>query len=210
MGCGYIRHYEDGGGRAYVYSWNGTALDDEQVLDPGKYTIKFAYAVDMYGDKIVVGAFGSNEAFVFVKDEEGEWSLQQKLTPSVAGGQFGYAVAVDGDCIVVGAIRLNYYGKAHVFERNDKSWSETQILANYDIDGLFGAAVDLDEIVMVVGAYGRKRQTGVVYVFMLNGAKVWKETDIITASDGASGGNFGYSVALSGSRIAVGTPTRSG
>jgi hypothetical protein len=66
--------------------------------------------------------------------------------------------------------------------------------------------VKVDGDVMAVGAYGRKRQTGVVYVFMLNGAKVWEETDIITASDGASGGNFGYSVALAGSRIAVGAP----
>jgi hypothetical protein len=198
--------YEDGGGQAYVFSWNGTALNDEQVLDPGEYTITFAYAVDIDGDTIVVGAFGSNEAFVFVKDEAGEWSLQQKLTPSVAGGQFGYAVAVDGNYIVVGATRPNYYGRAYVFERSDKSWSETQILANNDIDGLFGAAVDLDGDVMVVGTYGRRSQTGAVYVFMLNGAKVWEEIDIITASDGANGDTFGYSVALSGSRIVVGAP----
>jgi hypothetical protein len=198
--------YKDGGGRAYVYSWNGTALNDEQVLDPGEYTIKFAYAVDIDGDTIVVGAFGSNEAFVFVKDEAGEWSLQQKLTPSVAGGQFGYAVAVDGNYIVVGATRPNYYGEAYVFERSGTSWSETQILVNRDIDGLFGAAVDLEGDVIVVGAYGRKSQTGAVYVFMLNGEKVWEKTDIIEASDGANGDTFGYSVALSGSRIAVGAP----
>jgi hypothetical protein len=201
--------YNNGGnglGRAYVYSLvNSSIVEEVQVLDAGEYALDFGYAVDIDGDTIVIGAYGSNEAFVFVKDGVGGWSLQAKLTPSVADGDFGFAVAVDGDRIVVGARHLNRYGKAFVFERNDMSWSETQLLENGAIDGLFGSALDLEEDTLVVGAYGRNQSKGAVYVFAFNDVNgEWDETHFIEASDADYDHQFGYSVALSGSRILVG------
>jgi hypothetical protein len=40
----------------------------------------------MDADAIVVGTYTSNDAFVFVKNGGGEWTLQQKLTVSDGGG----------------------------------------------------------------------------------------------------------------------------
>jgi hypothetical protein len=158
----------------------------------------------------VIGASSSNQAFVFVKDAERVWSLQQELTPSEnRGGFFGWAVAVDGDLIIVGAYRAsNGVGAAYIFERSGTTWNETTTLTPSDnlASGSFGYYVDVEGDAIVVGAPGRNSSMGAVYVFALNATKVWEETKIVTASDGASGSRdqFGHSVALSGSSFAVG------
>jgi hypothetical protein len=71
----------------------------------------------------------------------------------------------------------------------------------------FGSAVDLEGDKIVVGAPYRKNLMGAVYVFDLDATKVWKQTKIIEASDGASGDLFGGSVALLGNFTVVGAPT---
>jgi hypothetical protein len=198
--------YDGEKGRAYFFSLNVDAFEEDAVLDPEETTTFFGYAVAVDDNTIVVGAFGSNAAFVFVKNGGGEWSLQQKLTPSVAGGQFGVAVAVDGDRVVVGAyMASNNVGAAYVFERSGTTWNETMTLTPSDnpADGQFGSAVDLEGDAIVVAAPWRQSKRGAIYVFALN-EKEWNQTNIVTASDGASGDNFGASVALSGSSIAVG------
>jgi hypothetical protein len=198
-------------GQAYVFSLNVNIFEQDAVLDPEEATNQFGRAVDIDDATIVVGDDGLNAAFVFVKDGGGVWSLQAKLVPSVAGGSFGFAVAVNGNRILVGAYEANGdVGAAYVFERIGTNWSETQILTPSDnaVGGLFGTDVDLEGDAIVVGAYGRNSEKGAVYILALNDANVWEETgDIIEASDGTSGDRFGESVALSGSRIAVGAPS---
>jgi hypothetical protein len=199
--------YDGQKGRAYVFSWNGTGFEQDAVLDPKETTSFFGDAVAVDGGTIVVGAFGSDAAFVFVKDGR-EWELQQRLTRSLEGG-FGIAVAVDGDRVVVGAYTANgFIGAAHVFERSGtKTWSETTILTPSDgaNNGQFGYTVDVEGDAIVGGAPGRNSSMGAVYVFNLNAtSKVWAETKIMEASDGVSGDQFGYSVALSGTSFVVG------
>jgi hypothetical protein len=198
-------------GRAYVFSWNGIAFEEDTVLVPdlqaASDTSFDGWAVAVDDETIVIAASGSNAAFVYVKDAGGVWSLQQELTPSDAGGSFGIAVAVHGDRIVVGAnTARNIVGAAYVFERSGTSWNETKILRPNDNAGYqFGQDVDLEEDMIVIGAPGHTKSRGAVYVFALNDAHVWKETKIIVASDYTDGASFGYSVALSGSSIAVGS-----
>jgi hypothetical protein len=196
--------YDRGKGRAYVYSLlNGNTFKEDVVLFPGETTSRFGWDVAVDGNTIVVAAFNSNAALVFVKDA-GEWTLQQKLTSSVAGGGgFGYAVAVDGDRVVVGAYTANGIGAAHVFERSGTTWDETMTLTPSDnlADGWFGFAVDVKGDAIVVGAPNIFAR-GTVYVFTLL-SEVWTETKI-QPSDGANNDRFGSSVALSGSSIVVG------
>jgi hypothetical protein len=109
----------------------------------------------------VIGAYGSNGAFVFVKDTaaaggRGAWSLQEKLIPpsDTEGGSFGWSVAVDGDRIIVGTwVANDNIGNAHVFERSSSSWSHTQTLMPSDsaTDARFGWHVDLEGDAIVVG-----------------------------------------------------------
>jgi len=78
-----------------------------------------------------------------------------------------------------------------------------------EVGAEFGISVDIDGSVLVVGARredaGGVTDAGAAYVFeFANG--VWSETARLTAGDGASGDLFGYGVAVSGNRIAVGAP----
>jgi hypothetical protein len=57
----------------------------------------------------------------------------------------------------------------------------------------------------VIGAYGKNSNTGAAYVFTGSGS-TWTQRAELTAADGAAGGYFGYSVALSGSTAVVGAP----
>jgi hypothetical protein len=193
-------YYDGYQGRVYVYSLNVRAFEEDAVLLPVNTTSYFGSAVDIDGDTIVVGANGA--AFVAVKNQGGGWTLQQELNPCLAGGTFGDAVAVSGDRIVVGDPGN---GVACVFERSGTTWNETTILTSSDISGgQFGFAVDVEGDGIVVGAVSRNVDRGAVYVFALNDAKTWDQTDIVTASDDAINDQFGYSVALSGSSIVVG------
>jgi hypothetical protein len=214
--------YDGDKGRVYVLSLNVDAFEEDAVLDPEEtttFSTLFGLDVAVDGDTIVVGAFGSEAAFVFVKEAGGEWTLQQRLNPSDAGGAFGFAVAVDGDRIVVGATGVNaFVGAVYVFDRSGTTWNETTILTpSDDVYSYFGEAVDVEGDTIVVGASVHNDSRGAVYVFALNGAMTWEETDILTASDGVPfssdfgfGDSFGSSVALSGSSIAVGADSASG
>jgi len=71
-----------------------------------------------------------------------------------------------------------------------------------------GTSVAVSGSTMVVGATGGTGVTsdeGAVYVFS-DSSGVWKQTAELTASDGAAGDQFGSSVAVSGTTIAVGAP----
>jgi hypothetical protein len=137
--------YDGQKGRAYVFSLNVDAFEEAAVLLSKETTSFYGWAVDIDGETIVVGADGSDAAFVFVKNG-GEWPLQQKLNISVADGTFGKAVAVGGDRILAGAKSASSnIGAAYIFERSGTTWIETTILTPSDnVDnGRFGYAVDV-------------------------------------------------------------------
>ncbi|EJK63406.1 hypothetical protein THAOC_15933, partial [Thalassiosira oceanica] len=97
---------------AQVYQAKLLATDGEAV----DY---FGDSVAIYGDTVVVGAYGDNDegynrgydsgsAHVFVRiGEDSEWTHQAKLLApdAAAGDEFGNSVAIYGDTIVVGAYR---------------------------------------------------------------------------------------------------------
>ena len=70
----------------------------------------------------------------------------------------------------------------------------------------FGVSVAVSGDTAVIGAHYDDVvgiDTGSAYVFVRNGS-TWSEQAKLTASDGAAGDGFGYSVAISGDTIAVG------
>ena len=71
----------------------------------------------------------------------------------------------------------------------------------------FGRAVGISGNVIVAGApqdAGLGSRAGAAYVFEQGADNIWRESAKLTASDGAPGEFFGRTVAISGSRIAVG------
>ncbi len=191
---------------------------------------RFGYSVAVDGDTIVVGAYqdddngsSSGSAYVFTKSG-GVWGKDPvsgtdrvetaKLTASDAAGfdYFGFSVAVDGDAIVVGARGASITnGAAYVFSKPDTDWASSNTAARLTAsDGAagdqFGAAVAVYEDTVVVGASRRDRETGSAYVFSRPNTG-WADSNTaagLTASDGAVGDYFGFSVAVDGKTIVVG------
>jgi hypothetical protein len=127
---------------------------------------------------------------------------------------FGYAVALSGDTALVGAYNAaggtnQNQGAAYVFVRSGGAWSLQQKLAAADgaANDNFGWAVALNGNTAVIGAIGCAAGTnaaqGAVYVFVRNGT-MWTPQQKLTASDGAAGDVFGWSVAASGETALVG------
>lgn len=144
--------------------------DDRDVED------RFGWAVDIYEDLAVVGAYADDfgpvdpnmgSAYVYEKTG-GEWIQIQKLTNSDQQDydRFGWSVAIDGDFIVVGAYgededengenTLSKAGSAYIFQRNeDGIYEEIQkiVAADRAADDEFGWAVEIHGNTIVVGAH---------------------------------------------------------
>ena len=202
--------------------------DDEQRVGPtadGDSTAGdlFGASVALSDDTALVGAFWDDvdgnvdqgSAYVFVRTGS-TWSLQAQLTATdgAATDRFGGRVALVGDTALVGAFTTTvganpYQGAAYVFVRDGSDWTEqAKLIAN---DGTaydhFGASVALSADTALVGAYeddvDGNLQQGSSYVFVRADSS-WSQQARLTATDGAAGDYFGYSVALSGDTALVG------
>jgi hypothetical protein len=95
----------------------------------------------------------------------------------------------------------------------DPVWTqESELLAsNAAVGDNFGWSVSVSGSIAVIGAYTKKIGTntsqGAAYVFTRNGT-TWSQQQELTASDGAGGDWFGYSVALSGTNVVIGAPQK--
>jgi hypothetical protein len=200
-------------GSAYVLVRSGGVWSQQQKL-----TASDAAAVSSVGvskDTAVIGSHTSGSVYVFVRNG-GVWSEQQKITASdtAAHDLFGYSVAVAGDTAVFGAPFRNSVhtrsGSAYVFVRAGSVWSQQQELTASDAEGddEFGLSVALSGDTVVVGSPVHNSASGAAYVFGRSGG-VWSQQQELTASDAASGGSFGISVAVSGDSVVVGADASS-
>ena len=179
-------------------------------------------------------------AYVLTRDSSsGAWSEVAKLTASDGndGDLFGKAVAVDGSTVVVGARQgdasgtVANSGAVYVFTKPTTSggWADwetstaavkaalTAKLTASDAQGAdwFGQSVAVDGDTVVVGASeddDNGSGSGSAYVFTKPG-NAWTSNSTaakLTASDGVSDHRFGWSVAVDGDTVAVGTARTGG
>jgi hypothetical protein len=172
-------------GAAYIFSQDqGGAGNWGQVKrlvgDTSEGLSNFGWSVAISSNIVVVGAPYGDTAHIFQKDQGGanNWGQAKKLIASdgAEGDHFGLSVAIDGNRVVVGA----------PFEAHDTN-----------SDGRVDCDSEADEECFV----------GAAYVFQqdLGGANNWGQVRKLMDSDGANydGSEFGWSVAISGSTIAV-------
>ena len=215
---------DDHNGSAYVFTrqsgtWSQVAklTASDEAADDG-----FGYRVAIGGDTVVVGApwdddngSGSGSAYVFTR-QSGSWSQVAKLTASdaVADAVFGSSVAVDGDTVVVSARGDDDNGEdsgsVYVFTRQSGSWSQKDKLIATDAAAgtVFGISVAVDGDTVVVGvdeANEYDSLTGSAYVFTRQSG-TWSQVAKLTASSEAIVDSFGYSVAVDGDTVVVGSP----
>jgi hypothetical protein len=191
---------------------------------PRGVSAQFGNAVAINGNTMVVGArfdgttaLQAGAAFVYVLNG-GVWTQQAVLLANdgALGDKFGYSVAISEDTIVIGAYQddtaFSNGGSAYVFVRNGTSWSFQQKLLPSDgtADDEFGNAVGITGEFIAVGSHFADipgtSSAGSVYLYRRTGT-VWAQTQKLASTAGPFGviGNyFGESVAVSGSKIAIG------
>jgi len=138
------------------------------------------------------------------------WIEQQELTASdgFVGDQFGWSESVSGNTAVIGAAsKNNAEGAAYVFVLSGGVWSRQQELTASDAaaDDELGYSVSVSGDTAVIGAWGKALNQGAAYVFVRSNG-VWTQQQELTASDGAGGDGFGFSVSVSGDTALIGAP----
>ena len=139
---------------------------------------------------------------------------------AITNGGFGSAVAAAGSTMVVGAPGESVYiegypysGLAYVI--NAQTGAETALFAPgaYEYNTDFGESVAIAGSAIVVGAPFSHGFEGAAYVFERTGA-AWNLVASLTSPNAQAesylpfyhGGEFGFSVAISGNWVAVGAP----
>jgi hypothetical protein len=217
----------------YVFKINGddtiTLLD---TLRPGDVEAgdKFGYSVAISGSYIVVGAYGDDGAgnsktfsgavYAFKINGDDTIALLGTLRPDPeqTNEEFGASVAISGGYIIVGARRDSNSayrsGAAYVFKINGDD--TIALLEKLKPDGLdasdeFGWSVAISGSYMVVGAYqddgvgNGTSSSGAAYVFKINGDDTIALLQTLRPDDLDAYDQFGYSVAISGGYIVVGS-----
>ena len=181
----------------------------------------FGISVAVDGDTVVVGAPDDDGyaggAYVFELDEAGSWGHAATLgrsDPDVAEG-FGYAVDVNGTTAVVGTRGSAVdRGAAYVFERDEGgagAWGQqAHLTSTASLGGGYGRAVAVDGDTIVIGAPGHDGggiDAGLVQVYRraAPGAS-WQRDERWFGSSVDE--EFGSSVAIDGTTVAVGTLIR--
>jgi hypothetical protein len=84
-------------------------------------------------------------------------------------------------------------------------WSEDKLTASDAAsDDYFGCSVSIDGEYAIVGARGDESYRGAAYIFKRSGT-TWTQEQKLTASDGATGDNFGCSVSIDGEYGIIGS-----
>ena len=163
------------------------------------------------------GGVQAGSAYVFVRSGT-TWTEEQQLTASDAAGgdHFGIWVSISGDTVVVGAYDDDTAagvdaGSAYVYVRSGTTWTQQQKLMASDAAAvdLFGVSVSVSGDTLAVGARLHPSpggfDAGSAYVFVRSGT-TWIQQQELTAPDGGTTDNFGYSVSISGDTVVVGSP----
>ncbi len=232
-----------GAGAAYVFVRDAQGIWSQQAYLKASNTNAqdwFGYSVAISGDMILVGApyedspmTSANEnehdtaasncgtAYVFVRDDQGNWRQQTLLKASSTEPvfMFGRSLAISGDMLVIGEA-----GAAYVFEPDGQGgWQQQAKLkaSETDADDRFGWSVAISGDTVVIGApYENNcvtdfnanqsdncaRIAGAAYVFVRDSQWNWSQQAYLKASNTEKEDAFGESVAIIGDTIVVGAP----
>lgn len=200
-------------GKAYIYKRNGTTWELNQQFTAGDgsdYDL-FGISVSISGNYAIIGAngFGNHSGKAYVYFQNGtSWQLQTTLSPSanIANQNFGIQISISGDYCIVGTSVFNNLGLAYIFRRSGTSWLQEAVLTASDgtINDNFGRSVAINGNLVIIGAQGAIGNTGKSYIFSRVG-NVWSQEALLQATDAAANDYFGYSVAISGYTVVIGS-----
>lgn len=211
-------------GSVYVYTRHAGLWIEQQKLTAidGSANDQYGLTLSLADNTAVIGApfdddngFDSGSAYIYTLKAE-EWTLQQKLTATDAasGDQYGWSVALDGNSALIGA-RFDddkgfNSGSAYLYSLDAEAWLLKQKLTAADgsDNDQFSWSVALDNNTAVIGARfddDMGINSGSAYVFTRSGDS-WGLQEKLTASDGAPGNQYSWSIALQGDTVIIGNP----
>lgn len=213
-------------GAVYVFDYDGASWTQTAMLtSPDNDDGVFGYALDISGNRLIVGSPGTlGAAYVFARDTGATvWRLEstlQNLNATTANSNFGAAVAIYGTTALVGApsqtvtVGVTEYVKAgmvYVYERatSGSTWTQsaTVVAETPSAGALFGYALDMADGLFTAGSPGEtvdgKANSGAVYWFMKTAGQ-WNFHQRMTQGTAAAGDYFGCSLALDGTSLLVG------
>jgi len=220
VGAVGLAGFSNPNGKAYVFTRSGSTWTQQQklVAPDAASGDAFGFSVAISGDTAIAGAVrrvtnpGINSGAAYVFQRSGAtWTMQQRIVHNdpETNDEFGYYVAIKNETAVVSArsyeVQPNTavnHGAVFLFTRSGANWTQTERLIHSDVgpDGL-GTSVAYDGSSIIAGAPNKTDGTGAAYVF----AAVANGSARVTANDGTANDEFGYSVALSGDTLVVGT-----
>lgn len=214
-------------GVVYVYTRNGANWADqiptESVLtaSDGEVDDSFGYAVDIDGDKIVIGAFDDTArrgiAYLYIKGSLG-WDNATEIKlighDTQVQDRFGTSVAIDGNTIAIGAPFANeagtHAGAVYIFDGthgwdNPEEYKFTPQDSDVTKQRMYGASISLRNNQLAVGFANELdnylyTSSGTGSVYLYDGSAGWDPNNetIITAATipKVSYGGFGTNVTL--------------
>lgn len=178
-------------GAVYVFVRSGTNWSEEAYIKASNTgdQDEFGISVTLSGDTLAVGAHGEDSSTTDVKTTSDGANEDARNS-----------------------------GTVYVFTRNDTSWTEQAYIkaSNTGAGDRFGHSIALSGDSLAVGAHledsnsditpgdNSVRDSGAVYVFVRNGTD-WSQQAYVKAEITTADDYFGFSIALSGDTLAVGT-----
>lgn len=167
--------------------------------------------------------------YVYKRHANGQWIQQQKLVPAdrERNASFGNSITISDKYLIIGAANESTdpsntqsfpsSGAVYIYEKDSNgNWYETQKLIASDraTSAYFGHCMSISGDRIAVGAYWAKtdannenslKTAGAVYIYDKNAEGYWEETQKIVPNDRAKYDFFGFSVAIDGDNLLVGS-----
>lgn len=161
-------------GAVYLYASGDQDWESRAVLGAPAGAESFGRAIALAGDTVAVSAIIGDRGVVFLyRLEAGEWQPSGTLEPSAGGGRhFGASLAATSNVLAVGEPdQGDESGSVHLFSDDGSGrWEVLGIVSPPDQgEPSFGVAVALTEQLLLVGASAAQDDTGVAYLFEIQG-----------------------------------------
>jgi hypothetical protein len=220
---GETANAHSGAGNAYVFDATSGSLVTTLTSPKAELNGNFGLSVSISGTTVVVGApfetanalVNAGHAYVFDATDGSLIATLRSPTPQHKGG-FGYSVSISGTTVVVGAPgetanALAFAGHAYVFDVSMASPVATLTSPYAQAYGEFGISVSISCSAVVVGVFleTANGQAGAGHAYSFD-ASTGFLTTTLTSPNAQINGDFGSSVAVSGTTAVVGAPSETG
>ena len=201
-----------GGGKIYVYDFEGNLINTLQSPEPGLEDT-FGVAFDVLDGLLIAyecaeinGVPRVGKVHVFKSDGTLQYTIQPQEIRQAA--YFGNSVAIGEEILVISESGVemtpSVSGKVHIYSQ-DGEFISTILPPDPIAKGKFGRTIEVGEGLIFISQYGEPEESlamgpGYVYVYDYDGIYLMT----LEAPEKEERACFGYSVSISGDKIVIG------